>query len=196
VTGLLKAKDQDVSFTVDTHVEEVITTGVEAGRIDTVGYHATNRALIIGVRSQLSSIAKNFDTLVERAFAETLNLRLRTPNITLGEVYLIPLNEFDDDALKSNQVGFKNTFVDLAKFTKIFNAITDSNYRNNPSGLYKYNATMLIVADFKNPKVKVLWNENEVHSIFGPEIARAMSPLLPCYFIDRITESYVKALEL
>jgi hypothetical protein len=75
VTGLLKAKDQDICFTVDEHKEEKIKTGVEAGSTDPVGFHATNRALVVGVRSQLSSVAKNFDTLVERAFAETLNLR-------------------------------------------------------------------------------------------------------------------------
>lgn len=195
VTGLLKAKDQDISFTVDPHKKETITTGVEEGRIDPIGYRATNRALVVGVRSQLSSLAKNFDTLVERAFAETLNLRLRTPNITLGEVYLIPLHEFDDASLRNNKVGFRKSLVDLPKFTKIFTAITDPNYRNDPRDLYKYNATMLIVADFSNTRVKVLWNEKDVQKFFGNKLAEAITPILPCYFIDRITSSYLGALK-
>jgi hypothetical protein len=196
VTGLLKAKDQDISFTVDAHTEELITTGVEAGRIDPVGYHATNRALVVGVRSQLSSVAKNFDTLVERAFAETLNLRLRTPNITLGEVYLIPLNEFDDESLKQNKIGFKTAPINLSKFTKIFNAITDPNYRDDVRDLYKYNATMLIVADFALPKVKILWDEADVLTKFDNHMAESMKELLPCNFVDNITRSYVDALRL
>ncbi len=196
VTGLLKAKNQDISFTVDPHIQEKITTGVEEGRIDPIGHYATNRALVVGVRSQLSSVAKNFDTLVERAFAETLNLRLRTPNITLGEVYLIPLHEFNDHDLKNNTVGFKKSLVDLPKFTKIFNAITDPNHSKDPRDLYKYNATMLIVADFANSNVKVLWDENDVQSLFGKKLAEAMKPILPCHFIDRIADSYLKALKL
>ena len=194
VTGLLKAKDQDICFTVDKHEEELITPGVEAGRIDPIGIRATNRALAIGVRSQLSSIEKNFDTLVERAFAETLNLRLRAPNITLGEVYLLPLNEFDDDALKNNNVGFKPKTINLQKFTKIFNAITDPEYRQDLSDLYKYNATMLIVADFSKKRVKVLWDEEDVKSVFGEEIAEQMTRLLPCNFIGEIAQSYEDAL--
>ena len=196
VTGLLKAKDQDISFTVDEHESELIKTGVEAGSIDPIGYTATNRALVIGVRSQLSSVAKNFDTLIERAFAETLNLRLRAPNITIGEVYLLPLNEFDDNALKQNKVGFKKAKVDVAKFTRIFNAITDPNYINHTQDLYKYNATMLIIADFSNPQVKILWDEKDVAKIFGGEIANLMQKILPCNFIDGITTSYSRALEL
>ena len=194
VTGLLKAKDQDISFTVDQHVKEQINTGVEAGRIDPIGLNATNRALVVGVRSQLSSLAKNFDTLVERAFAETLNLRLRAENITLGEVYLIPLREFDDESLKNNRWGLKQTLIDLPKFARIFNAITDPNYRKNPTDLYKYNATMLLVADLSSKNVKILWDENDVAEHFGEQIASDMKPLLPCHFIQRISEAYIDAL--
>jgi hypothetical protein len=194
VTGLLKAKDQDIAFTVKPHIPEKIMTGVEAGSTDPIGYEATNSALVIGVRSQLSSLAKNFDTLVERAFAETLNLRLRCPNITLGEVYLIPLNEFDDFSLKSNIVGFKNTKVDLLKFVRIFNAITDPNYQSTPSDLYKYNSTMLIVADFSKPKVSVLWDYSDVKSEFDTLTAEAMRNLVPAGFQKRISASYLDAI--
>ncbi len=194
VTGLLKAKDQDICFTVDEHKEEKIKTGVEAGSTDPVGFHATNRALVVGVRSQLSSVAKNFDTLVERAFAETLNLRLRAPNITLGEVYLIPLNEFDDNSLKDNKWGLKSSKVELSKFTRIFNAITDNNYRNDVQDLYKYNASMLLVADMSKEQVKILWDEEDVAENYNHKIAEDMKPLLPCFFIDRIANSYTQAL--
>ena len=45
----------------------------------------------------MSSLAKNADTLFERIFAKSLNLHMRYPNIVLGEVYLIPVYEYDDN---------------------------------------------------------------------------------------------------
>lgn len=190
VSGLLKSKDQDVAVTVDPHVREVLSSGVMAGTIDPVGFHATNRALVVGVRSQLSSVEKNFDTLAERAFAETLNLRLRCPDITLGEVYLLPLNEFDDAALKTNRVGFKRNKINLLKFAKFFNAITESSIGANPAEIYEYNATALIVADFSSPQVRILWTPEEVEAEFDKITADAVSPILPSQFTKRISEHY------
>lgn len=85
--------------------------------------------------------------------------------------------------------------MDLAKFARIFNAITDPDYRNNPRDLYKYNATMLLVTDFSKNMVKVLWDENDVSAIFGKNIANEMVPILPCRFVERITSSYLQALK-
>lgn len=191
VTGLLKAKKQDIAITVDTHKAETIRTGVQSGSIDPIGFHATNRSLVIGVRSQLSSIEKNFDTLAERAFAETLNLSLRCPSITLGEVYLIPLNEFDDLKLKSNNVGFKSNAVNVAKFVRFFNAITHATNSTKLRESYQYSATTLIVADFSQVQVKVLWNEDDVNSAIGEDMAADMAELLPNNFVNRITKRYL-----
>lgn len=100
VFGLLKAKDQDLVFLFDECKESKIDNGPLAGQIDNVGLAATQRAIVIGVRSQMSSIAKNIDTLLERTFAETLNLRLRLTTLTMGEVYLLPVYEYDDTAMR------------------------------------------------------------------------------------------------
>jgi hypothetical protein len=194
VTGLLKAKKQDIAITVESHKAEKITTGVQKGSVDPIGYNATNRALVIGIRSQLSSIEKNFDTLAERAFAETLNLSLRCPNITLGEVYLIPLNEFDDSKLKSNKMGFKSNPVNVAKFVRFFNAITHLSTSSKLRESYQYSATTLIVADFSQSKVRVLWDKADVTSAFGKEMAADMTELLPDNFVKRISKRYVENL--
>lgn len=191
VTGLLKAKNQDIAVTIDDHVKEIVDTGVNAGLVDPVGYAATNSSMVVGVRSQLSSLDKNFDTLAERAFAETLNLRLRAPGITLGEVYLVPVNEFDDASLKRNEMGFRTSKINLDKFVRIFNAITGEQLENDLNSLYKYNQTALVVADFSKPEVRVLWTEAEVAENFGDEVARSMIDLLPGTFTDRIVESFL-----
>jgi hypothetical protein len=195
VTGLLKAKNQDVAFTVDPHVKEVVTTGVNAGLVDPIGLNATNSALVIGVRSQLSSLAKNFDTLAERAFAETLNLRLRAPNITLGEVYLVPIQEFEDAALKKNTFGFKSSKINLDKFVRIFNAISGPRDTDDLNSLYKYNSTALIVADFSPERVRILWDEADVAEVFDSEVAESMKNIMPATFTERIVNDYFKTLD-
>jgi|AntAceMinimDraft_6_1070360.scaffolds.fasta_scaffold20490_2 hypothetical protein len=195
VTGLLKAKNQDVAITVDPHEKEVVSTGVNAGQVDSIGQKATNSALVIGVRSQMSSLSKNFDTLAERAFAETLNLRLRAPNITLGEVYLVPIHEFEDAALKNNTFGFKSSKIDLDKFVRIFNAISGPRGLDDVESLYKYNSTALIVADFSPEKVRILWDEADVAEVFDSQVAESMKNLMPATFTERIVNDYVRTLE-
>lgn len=194
VTGLLKAKNQDIAVTVEKHISELIDTGVHSGKIDPIGLKATNSALIIGVRSQLSSLEKNFDTLAERAFAETLNLRLRAPKITLGEVYLVPVNEFDDRSLKENKFGFKNSPINLDKFVRIFKAITSDKSGINRDSIYKYNQTALIVADFSKPQVRVLWTKDELAERFGNDVASEMVPLLPGTFTESIVQTYLSSI--
>ena len=95
VYGLLKGKRQDVVVMFDDipHNGNHIAEGPLAGFYDPVGKEKAEKSIVIGVRSQLSSVAKNFDTLMERSFAETLNLRLRLHNLIMGDVYLIPVVE-------------------------------------------------------------------------------------------------------
>src|ERR1035437_1516591 len=95
ISGFLKAKDQDVVVLFDGAVpqRERITEGALEGAWDEVGKSQSETGIVVGVRSQMSSVAKNFDTLMERAFAETLNLRLRMPGLVMGEVYLLPMRE-------------------------------------------------------------------------------------------------------
>ena len=82
--GAIKGKDQDVVFLRDEPSRFEFEDGPNFGNIDEIGPVATDRAIVIGVRSQMSSVDKNFDTLMERAFAETLNLRLRSERIVMG----------------------------------------------------------------------------------------------------------------
>jgi hypothetical protein len=125
IYGLLKGKDQDLVFLPVKLNPTAISDGPNSGETDEVGAMTTSKAVVVGVRSQMSSVDKNFDTLMERAFAETLNLRLRTPVLTMGEVYLLPLKELDDKAMLKNQVCFKSKKVNVAKFVKIFNAFSN-----------------------------------------------------------------------
>ena len=73
LAGFFKCKDQDICFlpnNVNRHQEYLDFDGILKGHLDLYGERLTEHILSVNVRSQLSSIAKNFDTLYERNFAE------------------------------------------------------------------------------------------------------------------------------
>ena len=129
LAGYLKQKDQDIC---------VLPVGIDKQPVlidwgpmafskkkDKYGYDYSTNALVINVRSQMSSVAKNADTLFERTFAEALNLHMRYPDMVLGEVYLIPAYEYDDAMVSNNEVGFKNIQIDVEKYISFFDSINN-----------------------------------------------------------------------
>lgn len=149
LAGFLKQKNQDVCVIPKgiPRVRIPITWGPLAfeNKIDSYGFEFTEKTLIINVRSQMSSLAKNSDTLFERTFAEAENLHKRYPNAVLGEVYLIPVNEYDDDLVKRNAVGFKVKQTNVEKYISFFNSI---NNRERSGEYYAYERCALLIVDF------------------------------------------------
>jgi len=74
--GYFKDKDQDVCVLPNDAVRNPVrlTSGLSRGQMDPLGTLLTEQILVINIRSQMSSIAKNIDTMYERIFAEPLNL--------------------------------------------------------------------------------------------------------------------------
>lgn len=190
IYGKLKGKDQDVVFLRDPMTSEIIADGPNQGEIDNVGFNATKNSIVVGVRSQMSSVEKNFDTLMERAFAETLNLRLRIPSLVMGEVYLLPLKELDDKKMEVNEVRFKSRKVNVGKFTKIFNAFTG---RENLAieNQYKYDASALLLVDLEQTPPKVIFNEADLSNEgFSDEICNMFAAVKPEGFDVRLVNQY------
>lgn len=164
LAGFFKCKDQDICFNPNNFVmqEEVLDfDGILKGKIDPYGKDFTEHTLSVNVRSQLSSTAKNFDTLYERTFAEALNLHLRCPQMVLGEFYMIPVYEYDDVLAKSNQVGFKpNRKISkhLEKYIYSFSAVNGR--RTTIGEEYKYERVCLLIVDFSSETPKI-YNSNE-----------------------------------
>lgn len=190
VYGHLKAKNQDIVFLNQAQKPVLINVGLEEGKIDPIGFEATQKSIVVGVRSQMSSVDKNFDTLMERAFAETLNLRLRAKSIVMGEVYLLPLVELDDKAMKSNIVKFKAKNVALEKFIKIFNSFT---HRPNTETehQYKYDASALLIVDFIRSEPKVIMNSAELLGYgFNQQTCAMFDNMAPEGFAERLAKAY------
>lgn len=166
LAGFFKYKDQDICILPNNYApkhETLNFEGILKGKTDPYGKELTEHILSVNVRSQLSSTAKNFDTLYERTFAEALNLHLRCPEMVLGELYMIPVYEYDDALAKINQVGFKannNISKHIEKYIYSFNAV---NGRNTIAGEeYKYERVCLLIVDFNRPEPKIYNSDEEL----------------------------------
>ena len=163
IAGFLKQKDQDVCVVPQGIAKKPtpITWGPLAfeKKTDQYGFDYSNNMLVINVRSQMSSLAKNSDTLFERTFAEAQNLHMRYEDMALGEVYLIPTHEYDDAAVKSNRVAFKTNKTDVEKYISFFDSI---NNRKKNGESYQYERCTLLVVDFNRENPKLYRNSREL----------------------------------
>lgn len=163
LAGSLKQKDQDICI-IPNDIKpktEVLSTGLLAGIKDLYGEDFTKRTLVINVRSQISSIEKNFDTLYERTFSEAQNLHDRCPEMVLGEIYMIAVPEYDDKEFQNNKCIFKKANPKIVeKYIKSFLAI--SNRSNSNKFFYQYEVTCLLIVDFSSQIPKIYNTTNEL----------------------------------
>jgi hypothetical protein len=194
VTGFIKKKRQDIVVLIGNVCPEceTVSDGPLQGVKDPLGASATKTSIVIGVRSQLSSVKKNFDTLMERAFAETFNLRLRFPGLVMGEVYLLPLFEYMNEAMKKNRVEFNRQPIPIDKFIRTFVGISGRSAEARED-LYKYERTALILADFrKNPPELCLTQSDLVRVGVSKAMADKYEQISPRSFASDIIETYLR----
>lgn len=159
----MKQKDQDICVVPGDRLlqDEILKDGLLCGICDPYGKDYTSETLTINVRSQISSIQKNFDTLYERTISEAQNLHDRCPNMVLGEVYMIAIPEFNDESFKDNALSFKRIDPLLVeKYIKSFNAITGR--VDTHKNFYQYEATCLLIVDFSGSVPKIYHNTEEL----------------------------------
>jgi hypothetical protein len=147
IKGFLKSKNQDVAIIPLERLIPLTNTVLPENE----------KILSVNIRSQLSSLSKNNDTLYERTFAEALNLHLSYPNQCLGEVYLIPTHEYDDKAMLQNRIVFKS-ISKIEDYIRMFQAINNRRITNKDE--YKYERICLLIADFRQESPK-LYNSIE-----------------------------------
>lgn len=166
LAGFFKKKNQDICVIPEGEIaqkEKLDSEGILNDQEDRYGRDYTERTLSINVRSQLSSSAKNFDTLYERTFAEAFNLHMRCPKIVLGELYMIAVREYDSTAVKRNRVEFKgNKGVKkhIEKYLLSFEAV--NNRKKIDRDEYKYERVCLLIVDFSSKTPKVYNSDSEL----------------------------------
>jgi hypothetical protein len=166
LAGFFKRKNQDISILPNhlTKMEEILESeGILYGQKDVYGFNFTEQIMTINVRSQLSSSAKNFDTLYERTFAEALNLHLRCAKMVLGEFYMISVNEYDSNEANRKSVKYKkqiNVKKHIEKYLLSFNAVNGRNEIENDH--YKYERVCLLIVDFSQDNPKIYHTDQEL----------------------------------
>jgi hypothetical protein len=131
VYGYPKTKTQDILIQPPQNTRQNLSVGPIA---------------TINVRSQLSSIEKNYDTLFERLFAEALNLHNRFPYVVLGYLYLLPKIGYDDEAAKRREVKFVERYS-MEKYILSFLSIANRQGPNDVS--WRYEKVSLLIVDFE-----------------------------------------------
>lgn len=128
--------------------------------------------LSLNVRSQLSSVAKNFDTMYERVYAEALNLHNRFPMLVLGYVYMVPLVGLD------SHTGEPSEFYDFSRFLMGFSAI--SGRTSGEDAPWKYESVCLLVVDFsRKPPMAIQTFDDLVAALEGHKHATRIREVLP-----------------
>ena len=158
MSGFLKEKKQDISIISGKFKKETIKEGVLIGKTDKIGKDIINMSISINVRSQLSSLGKNFDTLYERTFAEALNLHLRTNKLIMGEVYMIPLVAYDPEKMAKKEVGWKEKAP--IKYIPAFRELTKRESADIDE--YKYERVCLLIVDFREDNPKIISSAQEL----------------------------------
>lgn len=161
LTGYFKTKAQDITVLSAAAKPEKVVEGVLIGKLDKIGKDVSDRSISINVRSQLSSINKNFDTLYERTFAESTNLHKRLQRLVMGEIYMLPVRAYDPKAMKNRKIAFLEPFP--LKFIPAFHEI---NKRRVTSGEEeKYERVCLLIVNFDSATPKVIKDVNELVSL-------------------------------
>lgn len=161
LAGFLKFKKQDVCVFPNNKVprtESVDFNGLyNTGTTEPYGELFSEHILSINVRSQLSSLSNNIDTMFERTYAEPLNLHRRLPKMVLGEVYLISVRELDSAQVTLNNPVYKSftssTANYLEKYLKGFSALNLRASQRDDD--FKYERVALVVVDFSQSPVKI-----------------------------------------
>lgn len=196
LNGYFKAKDQDVCVVPSDICDECqkVDWGVLAteNKVSKYGKNKESKILATNVRSQLSSLDKNSDTLFERMIAEAFNLHKQYPNLVLGELYMIPLYEYDDELMINNEIGFKTTPSNVEKYITFFSAL--NNYKQHPNDLFRYNRAALIIADFSNknkyPKVYKSSKELKELGLLPLDYKFELSELSPYTYVTDLLKEY------
>lgn len=161
LAGFLKFKKQDVCVfpnNLQPRQELLDFNGLfNTGITESYGELFTEHIMSFNVRTQLSSLGNNIDTMFERTYAEPLNLHRRVPKMVLGEMYLVSVRELDSRQIAHNNPVYSNftpaTARQLERYIKGFAALNMRKGQRDDD--FKYERVALIIADFSQNPVKI-----------------------------------------
>jgi hypothetical protein len=197
LAGFLKFKTQDICV-FPNHIqptqESINFNGLHTGKIDPYGELFSEHILTINLRSQLSSLAKNKDTMYERTYAEPLNLHRRLPKMVLGEVYLLSARELDSNQVKIKNVVYKQVSTRTAKSLEeyVYGFAALNSRSNQGDDFFKYERVALLIVDFSQTPLKVYENAHDLKAdgLLPPHSNCSLSGMTYTGFIDDLLAIY------
>lgn len=142
----------------------------------------------LNIRSQLSSVQKNYDTLFERLVAESVNIHEKFPQLPCAYLYLLPTIGYSSDAMKKNKV-VRDEIFNWEKYLTTFSLL--ANRKDPKDKTFKYEKVCLLAVDFSTNPPHILSSTNDFLSrnLITKNFARSFnySPLK----IDNIVEKLI-----
>lgn len=200
VAGYFKQKDQDVCVIPKFDKDKLEPKEINWGPLKNLGlkteYGIENedKILVTNIRSQMSSVEKNIDTLFERMIAESYNLHYQFPSMIVGELYLIPVYEYSSEEMKSNKVSFKSNKIDIEKYIRFFFELNKGDGDIDDKNLHKYNRAALLVVDFNKeiPKIYTSTQELIEDKIVKADFDIELNTLSPLTFVYDLIKMYLE----
>lgn len=151
-----------------------------------------NKPLIsLNVRSQLSSVQKNYDTLFERLVAESVNIHEKLPQIPCGYLYLLPTIGYNSDAMKKNKVIRSERF-NWEKYLTTFSLL--ANRTGSEDKTFKYEKVCLLAVDFSTNPPHILSSTSDFLSrnLISKDFAKSFnySPLRIDDIIEKLISTF------
>ena len=143
--------------------------------VDVSVIHPKNGPLMmIGLRSQMSSIGKNVLEYYQGIIGECISLQDRFPMTTIGYIYLMPL--------RSIKPGHEHKTIDHARHAKMYNAISGRSGHDYKSlrGIYDQFAYMVVDFTLTPPTIEDTIIKNAVPN----------TDLSIRTFVDRMVSTY------
>jgi hypothetical protein len=173
-----------VSAGVTVKEEAAILGSHKSKDVDVAVMHPTSGPLIlVGVRSQMSSVGKNVLTYYQDIVGEAVSLQERYPMTVHTYAYLHPLSyEEKKDATKTMPARTVTVDTNIDRYAKMYRAITgrDDKFYRVLSGIYDQFA--YLVVDFTKSPAEL---RDDLVSAAVPDTDLSIST-----FVDRIVETY------
>lgn len=109
-----------------------------------LSHYANGPQIIIGVRSQMSSVAKNIENYYEGIIGECISLHDRFPMATIGYIYLLPKHPIKPGLTED---------IDLDKAELLYKKITSRADWHDPHDKYEHFAFLKVDFDKDPPEL-------------------------------------------
>jgi hypothetical protein len=160
---------------VTVRYESTILGSTKPKNVDIAVIDPDNGPLVlIGVRSQMSSVGKNVLTYYEGIVGECISLQDRFPMATHGYIYLHPH--------KSIKAGKESESIDHVRYAKMYAAVTGRPMRDYKGQRGIFDEFAYLVVDFSNTPPSLL---DEVVKKAVPGLDLSINS-----FVDRIVQTF------